>query len=108
MQIDFSKLLEVKGVDGYIILDLECDILESHIPEGVALNQIQQSVKNMLQAQRVLGDLRSSLLLTEKGVVQIAFMGSFYLIIIAGYNASVDVTRLAAIADELRDTLTQA
>ncbi len=108
MQIDFSKLLEVKGVDGYIILDLECDILESHIPEGIALHQIQQSVKNMLQAQYVLGDLKSSLLLTEKGVVQIAFMGSFYLMIVAGYNASVDVTRLAAIADDLRNTLMQA
>ena len=110
MEIDFSKLLEVKGVDAYIILDRGCDILESHIPDNISLNldQIQGSVRNMLQAQRGLGDLSSSLLLTEKGVVQIANMNSFYLVIIAGYNSSVDVTKLTAIADDLREALTQS
>ncbi len=108
MQIDFGQLLSVKGVDGYIILDMQCEILESHIPDGIELQQIQDGVKNMLQTQRSLGNLKSSLLLTEKGVVQIACMGSFYLMIIAGYNSSVDVTRLTAIADELRASLTQS
>lgn len=108
MQIDFSKLLEVKGVDAYIILDLACDILESHIPDNISINDIQQNIKNTLQAQRGLGDLSSSLLLTEKGVLQIANMGSFYLVVVAGYNSSVDVTKLTAIADDLRQALTEA
>lgn len=108
MQIDFSKLLEVKGVDAYIILDLNCQILESHIPDNIPLNDIQQNIKNILQSQRSLGSLSSSLLLTERGVLQIANMGSFYLVIIAGYNSSVDVTKLTAVADDLREALTQA
>lgn len=106
MQIDFTKLLDVKGVDGYIILDLDCDILESHIPEGIVLNQIQDTVANMIRAHHGLSGLESTLLLTEKGVVQISLMKNFYLVIIAGYHSSVDVTKLTTVANELKTSLT--
>lgn len=108
MQIDFAKLLDVKGVDGYIILDLDADILESHIPEGIVLNQVQETVASMIRAHHGLSGLESTLLLTEKGVIQISLMKSFYLVIIAGYHSSVDVAKLTMVAEELKASLTNS
>lgn len=106
MQIDFTKLLNVKGVDGYIVLDLECDILESQIPEGIVLNQIENTIADTIRAHHALSGLETTLLLTEKGVVQISLMKNFYLVIIAGYHSSVDVTKLTTITEELKASLT--
>ncbi len=105
--VELSKLLEMRGVDGYLLLDGNAEIVEAKIPEGIVLNEINNTVKSMIRAQKKLGTLESTLLLTEKGVVQISQITNYFLVIIAGYNLSVDVTRLASLVDEIKVSLVE-
>jgi hypothetical protein len=97
-----SKVLEVRGVDGYITLDLEFELIENKLPEGISLDQFIDSIKQMLINQRALGLLESTVLLTEKGVLHINLIENYYFVVIAGHKFSVDVAQLTQLIEEIK------
>jgi hypothetical protein len=97
-----SKVLDVRGVDGYVTLDLEFELIENKLPEGINLTQFIDSVKQMLINQRALGLLESTVLLTERGVLHINLIGSYYFVVIAGHKISVDVAQVTQVIEEIK------
>lgn len=97
-----SKVMDVRGVDGYLSLDLEFEIIENKLPQGINLNEFIDSVKQMLINQRALGLLESTVLLTEKGVLHINLIGNFYFVVLAGHKFSVDVTQLTQVIESIK------
>jgi hypothetical protein len=97
-----SKILDVRGVDGYVTLDLEFEIIENKLPQGINFTQFIDTVKQMLINQRALGLLESTVLLTEKGVLHINLIGNCYFIVLAGHKFSVDVAQLTQVIEEIK------
>jgi hypothetical protein len=97
-----SKVLDVRGVDGYVTLDLEFELIENKLPEGINLSQFIDSVKQMLINQRALGLLESTVLLTERGVLHINLIGNYYFVVIAGHKISVDVAQVTQVIEEIK------
>jgi len=97
-----SKILDVRGVDGYVSLDLEFELIENKLPVGINLNQFIDSVKQLLINQRALGLLESTVLLTEKGVLHINLVGNYYFVVLAGHKLSVDVAQLTQVIEEIK------
>lgn len=106
-EIDKEKISEaifnLKGVDGFAKLNQVYEITNSSLPEGIDPNEIQATAKQMIINQRPLGILDHTVLLTEKGVLLLASVASEYLLIIAGYQESVDVTKLIDLVELLKD-----
>lgn len=97
-----SKVMDVRGVDGYLSLDLEFEIIENKLPQGINLNEFVDSVKQMLINQRALGLLESTILLTEKGVLHVNLIDNFYFVVLAGHKFSVDVAQLTQVIEEIK------
>jgi hypothetical protein len=97
-----SKVLEVRGVDGYLSLDLEFELIENKLPQGINFTQFVDTVKQMLINQRALGLLESTVLLTEKGVLHINLIGNYYFVVLAGHKFSVDVAQLTQVIEEIK------
>jgi hypothetical protein len=97
-----SNILEVRGVDGYLTLDLEFELIENKLPQGINVNEFIDSIKQMLINQRALGLLESTVLLTEKGVLHINLIDNYYFVVIAGHKLSVDVAQLTLIIEDIK------
>jgi hypothetical protein len=89
-----STILAFRGVDGFAEIDQAYEVIRSELPEGVEKNEILAMAKQVIVNQRPLSVLDNTVLLTEKGVILLTGIGSSYLLIIAGYEKSVDVTKL--------------
>jgi hypothetical protein len=96
------KILDVRGVDGYLTLDLEFELIENKLPEGINLNEFIDSIKQILINQRALGLLESTVLLTEKGVLYIGLIDNYYFVVLAGHKLSVDVAQLTHTIENIR------
>lgn len=92
--LEYPMIKQLKGVDGYIRFDLELKAFETEIPEGIDTEDMSKLVKEMLANQRNLGLIEVGVLLTEKGVLLLSLIENSYLLVIAGYTKSVDVTKL--------------
>lgn len=100
-----TNLLAIRGVDGYLCLDQEFEILEKEMPASINAANLTKAIRTMVSDQRSLGTLETTILLTEKGVLHITRLPSYYLVVIAGYRESVDVSRLASMINELKPHL---
>lgn len=104
-EIDKTKVLEavikLKGVDGFAKINQAYELIDSELPEGIDKNEIVSAAKQMIINQRPLGLLDNTVLLTEKGVLLLSMVNSEYLLIIAGYQQSVDVTKLVDLVELL-------
>lgn len=98
----FEVIMHLKGVDGYLKLNQAYEIVDSALPEGIDHNEIQATAKKIIVNQRPLSFLDNTVLLTEKGVLLMASFDSNYLLIIAGYQQSVDVTKLIDLVELLK------
>jgi len=97
-----EAILKLKGVDGFAKINQAYEMIDSDLPEGIDKNEILAAAKQMIVNQRPLGMLDNTILLTEKGVLVLASMDSEYLLIIAGYQQSVDVTKLIDLVELLK------
>lgn len=104
-QIDFSNLLDVKGVDGFLVLDLNFEVIQSQLPMELNLQALLKSSIQFINSRKILGSLEQDIFLTEKGVIAISKIQDFYLVIIAGYQGSVDVVKLADFIKQLKMSL---
>lgn len=98
-----EAILGLKGVDGFAKINQAYELVNSELPEGIDKNEIIQTAKQMIINQRPLGMLDNTVLLTEKGVLLLAYIDSEYLLIIAGYQQSVDVTKLIDLIELLKE-----
>lgn len=103
--IDFSSLLTVKGVDGFLSLDLNYNILEANIPPELNVLALAKACGKFIDSHKSLDVLDVDIFLTEKGVLTIARIEDFYLVIVAGYRESVDVTKLAGLVNQVKISL---
>jgi len=97
-----ETILGLKGVDGFARLNQAYELTNSDLPEGIDKNEILNAAKQMIINQRPLGMLDNTVLLTEKGVLLLCSLDSEYLLIIAGYQQSVDVTKLIDLVELLK------
>lgn len=98
-----EAILSLRGVDGFAKFDQAYELIDSDLPEGINRNEIINTAKQMIINQRPLGILDNTVLLTEKGVLLLASLDSEYLLIIAGYQQSVDVTKLIDLIELLKE-----
>ena len=98
-----EAILGLKGVDGFAKLNQAYELINSELPEGIDRNEILNAAKQMIINQRPLGMLDNTVLLTEKGVLLLCSRDSEYLLIIAGYQQSVDVTKLIDLVELLKE-----
>jgi hypothetical protein len=97
----FKTILALKGVDGYALIDQAYEMIRSELPEAIDKNEILAVAKKIIVNQRPLCMLDNTVLLTEKGVIMLAALDSSYLFIVAGYEKSVDVTRLIDLVQQI-------
>ncbi len=100
-----ENVLGIRGVDGYLCLDTEFELLEKEMPASINAANLTKAIRTMISDQRSLGNLETTILLTEKGVLHITRLPRHYLVIIAGYRESVDVSTLAIMINQLKPQL---
>ena len=96
-----EAVLKLKGVDGFAKINQAYELVEAELPDGIDKNEIVSAAKQMIINQRPLGMLDNTVLLTEKGVLLLSAVNSEYLLVIAGYQQSVDVTKLVDLVELL-------
>ncbi len=103
--IDFSNLLSVRGVDGFLSLDLDYNIQEVNIPAELNQSALVNACGKFIDSRKALASLDTDILLTERGVLVLARIEDFYLVIVAGYKESVDVARLSELIEQIKISL---
>lgn len=104
-EIDFSTLLNVKGVDGFLILDKACAIIDAQVPSELNRDLLAKACDRFIQTNKRLGNIEQSIFLTERGVLALAEIEDFYLVIVAGYTESVDVAKLSNLINQIKMSL---
>jgi len=102
-EINLERLLEFSGVDAYLKLDFELDVVESRSKDNEfdqqKLIKIVQQIRNN---QNTLNNLEFNVLLTEKGVIVVSKLSCFYLAVLAGARGPVDISKLIAFIETCR------
>lgn len=97
-----EEILQIKGLDGYIVLTKDFDVLEYNLDESSDVDGLINASRQIFINQIDLIRTQDSVLLTEKGLIMLADFNDQYLIILAGQREAVDVTRVLEAIDFFR------
>lgn len=99
--LDFTKLLELEGVDGFVLFDPSGDVIQARLEDNSQILALRRALLANIESQRLLAKIQSQVLLTERGVINIISFEDSYLVVLAGHRDPVNVSKLTAITDAL-------
>ena len=100
--IDLLPLANLKGLDGYALLDTSGDVIQAKLENNTEILELRKLVTEMLEQDCPPGiQLESRFMMTANGLMQILRFEDAYLIIKAGHKEAVNINELNDISNSL-------
>lgn len=101
-----AKVKSLAGLDGFVIFNEDGQIIESDISEEFLHEHTGYTIKDIIaNGARLIGDLQTTVLLTEKGAWYLSKNSKKYLIVLAGNSQPVDIPELIKLADNIKSEM---
>jgi hypothetical protein len=100
--LDLTSLAQLKGIDGYALLDTSGDVIQAKLENNTEIFELRKLVSEMLDQDSPKGiQFQSRIMMTARGLMQIARFEDAYLIIKAGHKEPVNINELTNITNAL-------